>query len=130
MIRQRTDKGRTFSRVSWTEDFEENKSKLLTALGYATHAHTTIAEVILDTPAGKQVFKPEPGKYVSMAYMEYCNYIIITGGLYVLDGERKLHDIRKDAARFFGPLWNEGHGGFITALMQATNITIKLKERG
>ena len=123
------EKGRIVNRTSWIEDFEVNKYRLLTALGYSAFDQTITAEVTLDTLDGKKVFVPEPGKYVSMAYAEYCQYIIVAGGLNLLDDERNLHDIKKDAALFFGSLWNEGHGGFITALMRATDITIKLKPR-
>lgn len=128
MVRQPKSKVRIVTKQIWTRSFKENMRRLLVALGYTSHEQTIVESVTIETPSGTQIFKPELGKYVSMAYVEYCNYIIRS--TYLLDGPRRLHDIRKDAALFFAELWNEGHGGFVTALIQATDISIKLKARG
>lgn len=128
MEQQTSDHGHLVTKAIWTAKFEENARRLLTALGYVKHEHTVIDSVTLYSPLGKKVFRPEPGKYICMAYIEYCHHII--PGFYLLDGERLLHDIKKDAALFFAERWHEGHGGFVAALIRATDINVKLKPQG
>lgn len=109
----------------WTGDYEENARRLLATLGFVAHEDTNVGYVILQTPAGTAVYSPHPNTYIEMCYMEYCHYLIPAP--YLMDKRRLLQDIKRDAALFFAERWTESSKGFVSDLIRATDITIKVK---
>lgn len=107
----------TLEPVLWDDFFERNAQQLLLVMNRESFQSTRVLKVVFETDDGPKVFLPEPGRYCSLLYVEYCLSVF---------GEDCVREMVYDADFFFAGLWGSDNK-FVSALENAYAFKVELR---
>ena len=102
--------------ITWTDNFEENVSRVCQALGIQRPEETTASVILIVPDKGEVTYSPCEGKYKSLAFMQLA-----------AQKGWSLEQIKQEGQRYFGPaIWRPDHGGLVADLIKAVDLTITM----